>query len=300
MSNPSSWPLSESALRVLVVPDLITRLKANPLSASLYITAIGYYPNARLHEMKRREHDDYILMYCAEGKGRVDFDSQLHQIGAGDVFILPPKQAHAYRADTEDPWTLYWCHFQGRNAQAFFNYIYLHAEQPLVCRIGDIDFLYWFKELMLVARETQNLENLIHGSNLLRQLLTRIERQNRKQCQSQSRLKHEVSLSIPKVQEFMRAHLNKPVTLEQLAKMCRCSKFHFSRQYHELTGKSPLKHFNEMKMEHACFLLEQTSFSVSEIGQQLGYDDALYFSRVFRKVYGLAPSVYRKSLLVSH
>lgn len=52
-------------------------------------------------------------------------------------------------------------------------------------------------------------------------------------------------------------------------------------------------------MEHACFLLEQTSFKVSEIAEQLGYDDALYFSRVFRKVYGQAPSVYRKSLLVA-
>jgi len=50
-------------------------------------------------------------------------------------------------------------------------------------------------------------------------------------------------------------------------------------------------------MEHACFLLEQTSLSMAEIAYQVGYDDALYFSRVFRKVLGLAPSTYRKSLL---
>ncbi|MFT6028611.1 MAG: AraC family transcriptional regulator of arabinose operon [Oleiphilaceae bacterium] len=62
-------------------------------------------------------------------------------------------------------------------------------------------------------------------------------------------------------------------------------------------GSPPLKYFIELKMEHACFLLEQTSLSMAEIAYQVGYDDALYFSRVFRKVLGLAPSTYRKSLL---
>lgn len=299
MSNPSNWPLSESALRVTIPVDLISTLQSHPLTESVYITAIGYYPNARMHEMKRREHDDFILMYCAEGKGSVELQSQAQSVGAGDVFILPPKQAHAYQADADKPWTLYWCHFQGHNADAFFDYIYQNSAQALVEHIGDLDFLYWFKELMVVAREAQSLENLIHGSNLLRQLLTRIERHKRRQHQSQHRQKHDISLSIPKVQAFMQGHLNKPLTLEHLAKLCGCSKFHFSRQYHEITGKSPLKHFNEMKMEHACFLLEQTTFRVSEIADQLGYDDALYFSRVFRKVYGQAPSMYRKSLLVS-
>lgn len=299
MSNPSNWPLSESALRVTVPAEMINSLQSHPLSASIYITAIGYYPNARLHEMKRREHDDYILMYCSEGKGSVEFQTHIYQVRAGDVFILPPKQAHSYQADTDTPWTLYWCHFQGRESDVFFQHIYQHLDGALLSRIADIDFLYWFRELMQVARETLCLENLIHGSHLLSQLLTRIEWHHRKQCLQQQPEKHDLRLSIPTVQEFMRAHLNKPLSLQQLANFCACSKFHFSRQYHAVTGKSPLKHFNEMKMEHACFLLEQTSYSVSEIAEQLGYDDALYFSRVFRKVCGLAPSVYRKSLLVS-
>ena len=299
MSDPSNWPLSESALRVTVADDLLSALKRHPLSHACYITAIGFYPRARLHEMQRKDHDDYILMYCAEGKGSVRYKMQEFQIKMGDVFILPPIHAHTYQADSEQPWTLYWCHFQGKEASSFFDYIYQEAGAELIARMNDIDFLYGFKELIETARESMCLANFIHASNLLRQILTRIERQNRHERQIQQREKHDLSQAIPKAQAFMRAHLNQQLSLEQLAQLCACSKFHFSRQFQQFTGKSPLKYFNELKMEHACFLLEQTSFKVSEIAEQLGYDDALYFSRVFRKVYRQAPSVYRKSLLVA-
>ena len=299
MSDPSNWPLSESAIRVTVADELLSALKQHPLSHACFITAVGFYPRARLHEMQRKDHDDYILMYCAEGKGSLSYAMKSLQIRTGDVFILPPRQAHAYQADNEQPWTLYWCHFQGEEASAFFDYLYQDQDAELIFHLNDIDFLYWFKELIEAARDAMRVSNFIHASNLLRQILTRIERQHRLQQQTRQRPKHELSLSIPKVQAYMRAHLNSSLSLEQLAQLCCCSKFHFSRQYQQLTGKPPLKHFNELKMEHACFLLEQTSFSVSEIAEQLGYDDALYFSRVFRKVYRQAPSVYRKSLLVA-
>ncbi|WP_375791535.1 helix-turn-helix transcriptional regulator [Microbulbifer hydrolyticus] len=48
-------------------------------------------------------------------------------------------------------------------------------------------------------------------------------------------------------------------------------------------------------IEHACDLLDCTDLSVGEIAFQLGYDDPLYFSRVFKRVIGLSPSSYRDS-----
>jgi AraC-like DNA-binding protein len=278
---------------------MIATLRAHALSSAIHITAIGFYPNARFHEMKRRGHDDFILMYCAEGKGNLNYEGREQRIHAGDVFILPPSVEHAYRADSEQPWTLYWCHFQGNEAQAFFDFIYADASSKLLCRNSDIDFLYRFKELLDAARESACLETMVHASNLLRHILTRIERNNRVQQEKNSHEKHDLSLKIPRIQQFMRSHLSKTLTLDELARFSHCSKYHFSREYHRLTGSAPLKHFNEMKMEHACFLLEQTTLSVSAIATQLGFEDALYFSRVFRKVYRQAPTEYRKNLLVS-
>ncbi|MEP1594525.1 MAG: helix-turn-helix transcriptional regulator, partial [Halieaceae bacterium] len=72
--------------------------------------------------------------------------------------------------------------------------------------------------------------------------------------------------------------------------------FHFSNRYKKLTGYSPVKHFLNMKMEHACYLLDSSDLSVKAIASQLGYEDPLYFSRIFSKTIGMSPRSYRGSI----
>lgn len=291
MSEPSNWPLSQAALRVSVAKHVLLELCQHPLTRSCYTTAIGYYPKAKSHEMKRTEHDDYILIYCAEGKGFVSLSDDHLPVKAGELFILAPNTIHAYQASEDQPWTVYWCHFQGEQAKDFYDYVYHNQTELIVRNITDIDFVQAFRELIDTVRDSTQLSGFIHASNLFRHILTKIERQIKQGD------KYENGLSIPKIQQFMRANINKHLSLEELASLSHCSKYHFARQYQLLTGISPLKHFIELKMEHACFLLEQTSLNMAEVAYQLGYDDALYFSRVFRKVLGQAPSIYRKSMV---
>jgi AraC family transcriptional regulator of arabinose operon len=306
MSEPSNWPLSQAAFRVTVTKPVLLQLCRHPLTRSCYTTAIGYYPKAKSHEMKRTEHDDYILVYCSDGKGSLSLSDVTQPVKAGELFILAPNTLHAYQADEDQPWTVYWCHFQGEQSQDFYDYVYQNTcyqnkknqnkkyqyqSSSIIRNMTDIDFMQAFRELIETVRDSTQLSGFIHASNLFRHILTKIERQMKQGD------KYENGLSIPKIQQFMRANINKHLSLEELASLSHCSKYHFARQYQLLVGTSPLKYFIELKMEHACFLLEQTSLSIAEIAYQLGYDDALYFSRVFRKVSGLAPSTYRKSLL---
>ena len=49
-----------------------------------------------------------------------------------------------------------------------------------------------------------------------------------------------------------------------------------------------------LRMNHACTLLIETNLSVSQVAEALDYEEIKYFSRGFRKVVGMSPSVYRK------
>ena len=51
-----------------------------------------------------------------------------------------------------------------------------------------------------------------------------------------------------------------------------------------------------MKMEHACSLLDSTDLSVGAIASRLGYEDPLYFSRLFSRTVGISPRSYRASI----
>ncbi len=291
MSEPSNWPLSQAAIRVTVPGHVLSELCEHPLAESCYTTAIGYYPQAKYHEMKRSQHDDFILIYCSEGKGFLTTKGHRLSVKAGDLFILPPNTVHAYRSDEVQPWTVYWCHFQGWQADKFFDYIYHEQESSLIKSMTNIDILQSFRELVSIVRDGTQLPDFVHASNFFRHILTKIERQTKKIT------KQVQGLSVSNIQYLMRANINKSLSLAELASLSHYSKYHFSREYSRITGKTPMSHFIELKVEHACFLLEQTNLSMSEIAFQLGYDDALYFSRVFRKVMGLAPSAYRKNLI---
>jgi len=62
-----------------------------------------------------------------------------------------------------------------------------------------------------------------------------------------------------------------------------------------LIGGTPIDYFIKLRMEHARRLLAETSWSVKEVAATLGYEDPLYFSRVFKSVNSAPPSHYRLS-----
>ena len=91
----------------------------------------------------------------------------------------------------------------------------------------------------------------------------------------------------------MQAHLDQPLTLDALADAFGFERFHFAKTYRRLTGRAPLTHFLHLKMERAARLLDGGELRVGDVARALGYDDAHYFSRQFRRLMGVAPSDYR-------
>jgi transcriptional regulator GlxA family with amidase domain len=92
----------------------------------------------------------------------------------------------------------------------------------------------------------------------------------------------------------MQARVHEQLELEALAETVSLSKFHFIKKYKELTGTTPINHFIHLKVERACHLLDVTTKSINEISFAVGYEDAYYFSRIFKKIMGVSPSQYRR------
>ena len=108
--------------RIVVLPGfLIEELKRDPLGRELYITDIGYYPHAGFHYCERKEEDsnEFVLIYCVEGEGWFELDGKRYDVGANQFFILPKYKAHAYGSKAENPWTIYWIHFDGAKCRLF-------------------------------------------------------------------------------------------------------------------------------------------------------------------------------------
>ena len=71
---------------------------------------------------------------------------------------------------------------------------------------------------------------------------------------------------------------------------------YFLKKFKEVTTKSPMQYILAIRINNAVSLLESTDYNVTEISTIIGYDNPLYFSRIFKKQKGVSPSDYRKTL----
>jgi len=292
MSTPSKWPLPADGIRFLTPGFMLNKLARHPLTRECYPAAMGYYPLARAHRMERQRHDDNLLIYCVDGRGHASTPEWSGQVDPGDILLLPQGVAHHYHADPEQPWTIYWVHFQGGSTAVFTHYLgYREAGNP-VTRVGvSPQLAAQFRGLMEVHSTGYNTRAFINAANQLRHLLTQLALEKRR---AQAINQH--SFNLAAVQSFMLEHLSEQVDLDTLAAAAKLSKYHFSSKYKALTGYSPIRHFLNMKMEYACRLLDSGDLSVKGVAIALGYDDPLYFSRLFNKTVGMSPRSYRNSV----
>lgn len=290
MSKPSNWPLGSSSSR-LVSPVVIRKeLEQHPLTANCFPLAIGHYEDAVGHSMRRKRHDDNIIIHCLDGQGWLETPHWEGNVAAGQVILLPRGVPHHYASSEDAPWSIDWCHFAGLQADEYlFNMDYLQ-EQP-VKSLGALPQLQaQFRLLLNTASAGYNLKTMIHAANILKQLLTHIG-----SILNESASKQHRQFDLDRMQSFMLQNLDKALSLDDLAAVANLSKYHFSKKYQQVAGYSPIRHFLSMKIEYASYLLETSELSIQEIALRVGYDDSLYFSRLFKKITGHAPRQHRQT-----
>lgn len=93
--------------------------------------------------------------------------------------------------------------------------------------------------------------------------------------------------------QIMKAHLSEKLSVNDIAALCHMSQSQLKKSVLRFTGNGVLHHFNLLKMQKAISLLE-AEIPVSEVARQLGFSEPAYFSTVFKRFTGYAPTHYRK------
>lgn len=107
-----------------------------------------------------------------------------------------------------------------------------------------------------------------------------------------------VSDFVLNIQAFLREHVSRPVTLDDLAAHLHVSPSTLSHRYHAETGESPMKTLTRIRLNLARGLLLK-GHRVKTIADQLGFSDAFHFSKIFKQHTGLAPRYFCRALRTS-
>ena len=95
------------------------------------------------------------------------------------------------------------------------------------------------------------------------------------------------------VKRYIEEHYSEDLSLEQAAAMARLSPYYFSRMFKRDYGTNFIDFVHSVRVRHARELLRESLLSIKEIAQAVGFSDANYFTRVFKRHESMTPSVYR-------
>lgn len=278
-----------------VIPrPILGSANQHPLIRALYPTDIGWFPEARYHYRSRVHgaNEDHLMM-CIGGHGFVIVDNNKIHLQAGQILIIPRHTKHKYWAADDSPWSIYWMHFRGRESGHYVERMPGPGQTAQVDRDTQSEAVRLFRDCLDTLDKGYALPNLIYAAQSARHILSLLLFRN--QAFPMEQQTRQVQQRLASTLEFMLENISEPLQLEDFAHQAGLSVSHFSEQFRDRTGQSPMSYFTEIRIQHACRLLDLTEKPVKAIAVETGYSDPYYFSRVFKKIMGQSPEKYRTS-----
>ena len=272
-------------LHVLPAP-LVKEALRRPPTTRLLITDAGYFPHAAMHgRVRRAGAAETIMIICANGAGWCELDGVRHEVGAGQLLLIPARTPHRYYADASDPWSIWWLHVTGADVADLVEAIGLTIGKPVASLADPVAGFALVESICDSLERDETWASLIAAAGTGWSLMARLA------AERQRRSGDIEPLQV--VQDHLRENLTAPIRLPELAELAGFSTSHFSARFRAFTGYSVIEYAKRLRMARARQLLITSDRTIAEIAASVGYPDPFYFSRVFRTVNGVSPSAFR-------
>ena len=264
-------------------------------SKPLFVCSCGTYhlfTRPKLPTYRPRGCLDYQIIYVASGKAHFYFNGVEQIISAGNMVIYRPKEEQRYYYYAADHTQVYWVHFTGGNVKNILRK-YGIADHMRVLYTGTyLEYKQLFEQMiheLTLCKE--DYEELLVG--YLQHLLILIHRSINNKPREKTLL---LVSSMDNAVRYFHENYNKQICIEEYAAKQHMTVSWFIRNFKEYTDVTPTQYLLSLRISNAQTLLETTKYYVTEFSEIVGYNNPLYFSRLFKKQVGMSPSDFRKHL----
>ena len=218
---------------------------------------------------------DYQILYIMKGSMLME-DTEYKE---GSVILFKPYERQFYFATAAET-TYYWIHFSGHLADEFFG----NSNPGLIKTNHQTSIVKFVRNTVSTSLSPNPPTDRYVEADLLL-LLNKIAGER---AQSNTAFR-----AINPAIVYMNENFTESVSNEDYARMCGMSKFHFIRKFSELVDMPPQKYRIKLLLDKSLELLSETDDKISVISHSLGFDDNMYFSKLFKKHFNMTPSAYR-------
>ncbi len=246
------------------------------------------------HSYGPAKRNHFLFHYVLSGAGTLLADNdkgetQTYHIKSNQGFMIFPDQINTYIADENNPWEYIWLEFDGLRVKSLLEMVELTENHPLYrARFLDIREEMVKEITYIVNNKEASPFHLIGHLYLFIDYLTRSITQTSVTTGSQLR-----DFYIQEAVAFIEHNFQNDISVEMVAEKCGLNRSYFGKIFKETIGKTPQEFILSYRMAKAAELLKLTAMSVADIGNAVGYDNQLHFSRAFKNIYGLPPREWR-------
>jgi AraC-like DNA-binding protein len=289
----------KSTRRQAMIPDHISycsSINAAPNQGELAVLFSGDAQPVPGHYIGPAVHDYYLVHTVLSGEGTYETAGKQYKCMPGDTFVIFPGVLFRYEAGRSNPWHYTWVAFVGRSGEKMLSDLGITPEQPVINGSGGRKVCSVYRRLIrsLLQTDYPVLADL-EAAGWLRVLLSEFGMANRGRLPEQKTERSDMERQVDRAIRWLTLQYAQPVSIEGMAHSLGYHRTHLSKMFKQTTGLSPMQFLLKIRMERAQTLLA-TNLTIHQVASSVGYPDALYFSKLFRKWCGHSPSEYREAL----
>ena len=258
----------------------------------LFLNQYGMEQCGSLHAYGPAVRDHYLIHYILDGRGVFEVGEHTYHLGRGDVFLICPDEVTYYQADEREPWHYCWVGFNGLQAESILKQAGLTPASPILHYEGEQLGSHFHElikvkasspseELKLIGRLYTLLSALVEGSPAVPED-TQVNKQE---------------IYVKKVIDFVESNYSSKFTISQIADFVGLDRSYLCSLFKKMINSSIKEYVIHYRMNKAAELMRHQNLSIGDISRSVGYDDQLLFSKMFKKVTGIAPKQYRQELI---
>lgn len=261
--------------------------RESKLNAYITLTELGWEfcaPNAVNNGLRK----EYIIHYVKNGKGTFSTCGKTVTLGVNDIFLIRPDTYFSQIADMKTPWEYYFFSFKGELANTLVKELGF-TEDIFHIQMKNDKISYLISDAASKINPTTH--NNISSLEILFKFLKCIE-DNRVVSKNLAISRQHIEL-FQKIQNYISQNFTKPIGSSDIAAALNMNRSYLYRVFKKYSNTSIEDYIIFLRIRKAKVLLLDNTNTLTNIAEQVGYENYTSFNRAFKRIEGISPQEYR-------
>ena len=265
------------------------------VDTNLQLIQVGHQQTDADYSYGPMIRDHYLLHFIRSGSGMMTDMVKEYSLHENQCFLICPDRMSLYCASHNSPWEYYWVGFSGEWGKSILDEMHLDAEHP-IANLSNPDALFALLDRM-VGSIQPNGKYLTMTGQLFELLdILRDSQGTNEGARPTTQVSYDKSVQlVQNIKAMIENSYGEKLNISEIAANMGYSRSYMTEVFHRETGISISQYITDFRLERAQLIMRDPTYSVQQVAYLCGYSDPLFFSRMFKKRFGMSPRAFREN-----